>query len=152
MDKKVYILVPVYNVEKYLKDCIESVIAQTYKNWEMILVDDGSTDSSGKICDSYAEKDSRIRVVHQENQGSSAARLTAVKSISEIENTYCMFCDSDDLLPSNVLELFINAVDAYNCDIVSGEMKKFLKSFSPDLTKNENNLLNPVIYEEDNII
>ena len=72
---KISIIVPVYNVEKYLGKCIESILNQTFRDFELILVDDGSTDSSGKICDEYSLKDSRIKVIHKENGGQSSARL-----------------------------------------------------------------------------
>ena len=76
--EKVTLVIPVYNVEKYLDRCMASVLRQTYKNLEIILVDDGSTDSSGAKCDGYREKDSRIQVIHQENAGLSAARNAAL--------------------------------------------------------------------------
>lgn len=72
------VIVPIYNVEKYLKKCIESIINQTYKNLEIILVDDGSTDDSGKICDEYASKDTRIKVIHKVNGGQSSARNVGI--------------------------------------------------------------------------
>lgn len=72
------VIVPIYNVEKYLKKCIESIINQTYKNLEIILVDDGSTDDSGKICDEYASKDTRIKVIHKVNGGQSSARNAGI--------------------------------------------------------------------------
>lgn len=72
------VIVPIYNVEKYLKDCLNSIINQTYKNLEIILVDDGSKDSCGKICDEYAKKDTRIQVIHKENGGLSSARNTGL--------------------------------------------------------------------------
>lgn len=152
MDKKVYVLVPVYNVEKYLKDCIESVIAQTYKNWEMILVDDGSTDSSGKICDSYAEKDSRIRVVHQENKGLFGARQTAVGSITDYEKTYCIFCDSDDMFPHNALEILTDTAESNKCDIVRGASKKFLNIQKPSSDNLSNKAENLTVYSDNEII
>ena len=68
------VIVPVYNVEKYIRECLDSIVNQTYKNLQIILVDDGSSDNSGKICDEFAKKDSRITVVHQENQGAGAAK------------------------------------------------------------------------------
>ena len=68
------VIIPVYNVEKYIRECLDSIVNQTYKNLQIILVDDGSTDNSGKICDEFAKKDSRITVVHQENQGAGAAK------------------------------------------------------------------------------
>jgi len=132
MDKKVYVLVPVYNVEKVLKDCLDSVINQTYQNWEMIITDDGSTDNSGKICDMYAEKDKRIRVIHQKNQGLAMARKTSVDAIED-EDSYLTFLDSDDILPSSSLEVLIKAAEENGCDIVSGNANKFLNFKKPDI-------------------
>jgi len=79
---KVSIVIPVYNVEKYLKNCLDSVMAQQFRDFEAILVDDGSTDNSPSICDEYAEKDSRFRVIHKQNGGLSHARNTGVKAAS----------------------------------------------------------------------
>jgi len=93
MNKLLSIIVPVYNVEKYLERCLTSLLEQEYKDIEIILVDDGSTDSSGEICDSYAEKYNNIKVIHQSNGGLSAARNTGVKAA---EGDYIAFVDSDD--------------------------------------------------------
>ncbi len=93
MTDKISIIVPVYNVEKYLKECIESILSQTYKNIEIILIDDGSTDNSGKICDEYLKKDSRVKVIHKENGGLSDARNTGIEIAS---GKYIGFVDSDD--------------------------------------------------------
>ena len=93
MKDLISIIVPVYNVEEYLPKCLDSIINQSYTNLQIILIDDGSTDASGNICDGYAEKDSRIVVVHQENKGLSAARNTGIKLIA---GNYVMFVDSDD--------------------------------------------------------
>lgn len=152
MDKKVYILVPVYNVQKVIKDCLNSIIAQTYTNWEMILVDDGSTDNSGKICDIYAEKDKRIKVIHQKNGGLPVARLTGVKALPDDENSYCTFVDSDDILPHNSIELMLGIAEKYDCDIVSGEYDKFLKIRKPNPAELNYELQNLVITENDKII
>lgn len=84
---------PVYNVEKYVGRCIDSIISQTLKEWELIAVDDGSTDSSGRICDEYAAADSRIRVIHKENGGAPSARNAAIE---EASGEYLYFVDSDD--------------------------------------------------------
>ena len=91
---KFTIVVPVYNVEKYLPECVSSVLCQSFEDYEIILVDDGSTDGSGKLCDQYAEKDSRIKVIHQSNQGQAAARNAGIKVA---EGDYLLFFDADDL-------------------------------------------------------
>ncbi len=95
-------LVPVYNVEKYLEQCIDSMLAQTYKNFEIILVDDGSTDSSGKICDDYAEKYPVIlKVIHKPNEGLVSAREAG---IANADGDVCLFVDSDDFIENDLLE------------------------------------------------
>ena len=95
------VIVPVYNVEKYVGRCIESILVQTFTDFELILVDDGATDNSGKICDQYAEKDDRIRVIHKENGGVSAARNSGIDYSS---GEYIMFVDSDDYIDKPMLE------------------------------------------------
>lgn len=112
---KFSILVPVYNAEKYLDECIQSVLKQTYQNFELILVDDGSKDSSGEICDRYAKTDERIRVVHQQNQG---LLLTRRLSMRMSEGEYLLFLDSDDCFRKDTLELVYNTIKKYGCDIV----------------------------------
>ena len=87
------IIVPVYNTEKYLDQCIQSVLAQTYTNWELLLIDDGSTDSSGAICDKYAAEDNRIRVFHKENGGVSSARNLG---LDNAQGEWISFVDADD--------------------------------------------------------
>ena len=105
---KVSVIVPVYNVEKYLHRCIDSILAQTYGDFELILVDDGSTDSSGTICDSYALKDSRVKVIHQANQGQAAARNRA---LNLARGEYIAFVDSDDYIHPQMMEtLLCNAL------------------------------------------
>ena len=103
------IAVPVYNVESYLKSCIDSLLAQTYRNIEILLIDDGSTDQSGNICDSYAQKDGRIRVFHTENQGVSSARN---RGIEEAAGRYLIFVDSDDAIHSQLLECYMQYADS----------------------------------------
>lgn len=95
------IIVPVYNVEKYLEQCLESILSQSFNDYEMILVDDGSTDSSGLICDKYASNYSSIKVIHKQNGGSSDARNTGIDHHS---GKYILFIDSDDFIESNSLE------------------------------------------------
>lgn len=99
------VVIPVYNVEAFLEKCLDSVIQQTYKNLEIILVDDGSTDCSGKMCDEYAEKDSRIKVVHQKNKGLSGARNAGIE-ISKGE--YITFIDSDDFVSEEFISYLYN--------------------------------------------
>lgn len=110
--KLISIIVPVYNTEKYLKKCVMSIINQTYKNLEIILIDDGSTDSSPVICDSLAEKDNRITVIHQANGGLSSARNTG---LDNIHGDYIMFVDSDDYTDQNMIEFLLNQIG--NADI-----------------------------------
>ena len=104
---KVTVVVAIYNVEKYLKKCIRSIISQTYKNLEIILVNDGSNDNSLEICRSYEKKDSRIRVIDQPNQGVSAARNNGIEAAS---GEYIMFVDGDDFLRKNIVESLIENV------------------------------------------
>lgn len=89
------VIVPVYNVEKYLKECVDSILSQTFKDFELILVNDGSKDSSPAICDEYAKKDSRVKVIHKENGGQSTARNMGVEKAS---GEFAVFLDSDDLI------------------------------------------------------
>lgn len=105
------IIVPVYNVEKYIHECVDSIINQTYKNIEIILVDDGSPDNCGKICDEYAEKDSRIKVIHKENGGLSDARNCGIDAAS---GEWLMFVDSDDWLHIQTVEKLYDAVNKHN--------------------------------------
>lgn len=112
--KKISVVIPVYNVEKYLSECLDSVIYQTYKNLQIILVDDGSTDFSGKICDEYAEKDDRITVVHQSNAGAGAAKNTGLELI---DGDYFSIIDSDDYIELDMYEKMVNSLEKYNSDI-----------------------------------
>lgn len=109
------VIIPVYNVEAYLRECVESVLKQTYQNFEIILVDDGSTDSSGVICDEYVDKDERVSVIHQSNGGLSVARNTG---LSESNGDYIYFLDSDDYIAENALEHLIKIAEKDNSDIV----------------------------------
>ena len=107
---KISIIVPVYKVEKYLSRCIDSILAQTFKDFELILVDDGSPDNSGSICDDYAKSDRRIYVIHQENSGLSAARNVALDWIFKNSNSeWVCFIDSDDWVHLQFLELMYDA-------------------------------------------
>ena len=115
MNYKVSIIVPVYNVEKYIHKCIVSILSQTYKNLEIILVDDGSPDNCGKICDEYASNDNRIIVIHQKNGGLSAARNAGL-NIST--GNFIVFVDSDDYLENSAIEDCIHYIKINSCDIL----------------------------------
>ena len=108
------IIVPVYKVEQYLPKCIDSILAQTYTNFELILVDDGSPDNCGKICDDYAQKDNRVRVIHKENAGVSAARNDG---ISIAKGAYIGLIDSDDYVQPNLYECLYHAIKAQDADL-----------------------------------
>ena len=112
------VIVPVYNVESYLTECLDSILAQSFRDFELILVDDGSTDRSGTICEDYAEKDARIRVLHRENQGQSAARNLGV---SESKTELLCFVDSDDAVNPVLLESFLTAYRQYGVGVVTCE-------------------------------
>ncbi len=114
------VIVPVYNREKYIGECIESVLNQTYSDWKLILVDDGSTDASESICNEYAKKDSRIFVIHQKNSGVSAARNTG---IVHSDNDFLCFLDSDDLYEPNALEIMVSTLNDNNVDAAFFNMK-----------------------------
>lgn len=108
------IIVPVYQVEAYLPACVESVLKQTYSDWELILVDDGSKDDSGELCDQYAQQDSRIKVIHQENGGVSAARNAGLE---EAQGEYIAFLDSDDLIKPDYFQVLHQNLEENEADI-----------------------------------
>ena len=114
-DPQISIIVPVYNAQNYISRCIKSVQKQHYDQWELILIDDGSMDRSGCICDEYAERDNRIRVIHQNNQGVSAARNAALKYIT---GQYLMFLDADDYIHPECIATFVSYADTYGADLV----------------------------------
>ena len=121
----VSVIVPIYNVEEYLEECLESIRNQTYTNIEVILVNDGSTDGSREICESYCEKDIRFRLINQENQGQSVARNRGVK---ESVGQYIMFVDSDDVVNTDVLEVLLPYMKT-DVDIVECEMTREKEAF-----------------------
>jgi len=118
MDKPlISFIVAIYNVEKYIINCIDSIIEQTYKNIEIVLVDDGSKDSSGTICDNYAKQDDRIKIVHTSNGGLSSARNVGIENaIGE----FFIFIDGDDSISPEMTEIFYESALKYNADIVIG--------------------------------
>ncbi|MBO5396700.1 MAG: glycosyltransferase [Clostridia bacterium] len=117
------VIIPVYNVEKYLEECVNSVLAQTYKNIEIILVDDGSTDSSGKLCDSFAENHSNIKVFHKENGGQSTARNMGLE---KAQGKYIYFLDSDDIIVPDALEKLCAVAEADCADVVFFDALSFI--------------------------
>lgn len=146
----IWILVPVYNVEKVLDKCIHSIQRQTYTNWKAVLVDDGSTDQSGLMCDEYAKKDSRITVVHTLNSGSSAARINGIKQIDD--TGYCCFCDSDDEMPDNALQLLYEEAKRSDADIVCGNAKRVLRKITISKGSTLSCFADPRVYEKDEIL
>ena len=133
---KVSIVVPVYNVEDCLSYCVDSLRQQTYKNIEIILVDDGSTDASGEICDQHAQEDERVRVLHIENGGISNARNTGVK---EASTDWIIFVDSDDYYDKRTVEYLVGLRDKYGVELVATpviEVRDYeSKDFSGSLTE-----------------
>ena len=119
----VSIVMPVYNCEKYLQESIESVLSQSYQNWELLIVDDGSTDRSPGIIDAYAQKDARIKSVHKKNEGVSVARNVALE---HIRGEYVTFIDSDDVYHVDRLKEMLYVFETNkNCDIVFSGHKEF---------------------------
>ena len=114
------VIVPIYNVEKYLDNCVKSIVNQTYKNLEIILVDDGSPDSCPAICDNWAKIDSRINVIHQKNSGVSAARNIGIKSSL---GDFITFVDGDDFIDSDMYETLVSAYLKNGADIVGCSFK-----------------------------
>lgn len=114
MEELISIIIPVYNVEEYLSACLKSVIGQTYKNLEIIVVDDGSTDKSGMICDEYCNRDNRITVIHKKNGGLSDARNAGLKAA---KGQYIGFVDSDDWIAPEMYEILYQSCKMYEADI-----------------------------------
>ena len=116
---KLSVVVPVYNTEKYLRECIDSVLAQTFTDFELILIDDGSTDQSSAICDAYGESDSRVKVIHQKNGGVTEARKRGVEAA---ESAYISFVDSDDWIEPNMYQDMLSKADLHSADMVFCDM------------------------------
>lgn len=123
MSDLVSVIVPVYNVEKYLAECIKSILQQSYDNIELILVNDGSPDSSGEICESFSKTDSRIKVLHIENQGVANARN---QGMSLASGKYITFIDSDDIITPDLVEAMVSTLEKYDADYVNGAFAKYI--------------------------
>ena len=155
---RISIVVPVYNVEEYLEECIESIINQSYPNIQIILVDDGSTDSSGTICDKFAQNDSRIEVIHQKNAGLVGARKAGLKRAS---GEYVGFVDGDDYIHENMYERLLGFILQENADIVhtgywynAGNQQKAKINFDSQVLCSENDrikLVESILNMETNI-
>ena len=139
MNETISIIIPVYNVEKYLNKCLNSVIEQTYKNIEVILIDDGSTDNSGKICDEYAKNDIRIKIIHQQNGGVSTARNNGLEHAT---GKYITFVDSDDYIEKEMIETMAKKIMKKNADIVICGVTD---------RDEENNIINQSLNKKENV-
>ena len=122
MDPLISVIVPVYKVEAYLPQCLDSICGQTYQNLEILLVDDGSPDRCGEICDQYAARDSRIRVLHKQNGGLSDARNAGMQQMT---GSYLMFVDSDEMLPPNAVQTLFETALSENAELVIGDHRRF---------------------------
>ncbi|GAB2751224.1 glycosyltransferase family 2 protein [Kitasatospora kifunensis] len=124
MAPRLSVVVPIYNVERYLQECLDSIAAQTYRDFECVMVDDGSKDTSAAIAKAYAAKDARFRLVQQENKGLGAARNTGWRHLTE-GSEYLAFVDSDDSLPPGAYQLMISTLEQTGSDFVAGNVLRF---------------------------
>lgn len=146
-EELISIVVPVYNVEMYLRECLDSILDQSYKNLEVILVDDGSSDKSGEICDIYAEKDCRFQVIHQKNQGALAARN---RGIAEAKGSYISFVDSDDWTASDLYSCLYHEAKLQEADLV--HCTKYIVDEAVGSCYVENGRMSAIHCEEDHRI
>ena len=136
MVPEISVIVPVYNAEKYLRRCIDSILEQEFTDFELILVDDGSTDTSGEICEEYAERDGRVRVFHKENSGVSDARNLGMEAA---RGTYLQFADSDDGMTRDAMKLMVRTAREKGCDLVISDFYRVvgeLVSHKGDIEEN----------------
>lgn len=131
------VIVPIYNVEKYLNRCVDSILNQSFSDFELILVDDGSPDNCGKICDEYAKKDNRVIVIHKQNGGLSDARNAGIEwALQNSDSEWITFIDSDDWIHKDYLKLLYNAVKDNNVDV---SVCRFVRTTGEDDLSNESN-------------
>ncbi len=144
-NKKISIIIPVYNAEKYISRCVDSIISQTCNNWELILINDGSHDSSGAICDEYAARDHRIKAIHRPNGGASSARNAGIDAAT---GEYICFVDADDFVSPTMLADFLSAPESdiviSSIEILYGEKSHtmIVKPFSGNLDEFFRNVRN----------
>ena len=144
--KQLSVIIPVYNVEQYLRQCLDSVEKQTYNNLDIILVDDGSTDSSGKICEEYAALDERIKVIHQNNSGMIGARATGIENAM---GEYVIFMDSDDFIEKEAYENLMTLAVANDADMVTSGCYRYFDDSK--MFKNVCSLVDPGKYDRKDI-
>ena len=137
MDVKISIVLPVYNVANYLRKCLDSLVNQTFKDFEVICVNDGSTDMSLSILEGYSLTDSRFKIITQENRGLSGARNTGIK---HVRGEYVLFVDSDDWLEDNALEELYNHVKGFNSEITMFKFRYFNED-TKEFSENQNSKL-----------
>ena len=151
MKDLISIIIPVYNVSDYLDKCLESIVNQTYKKIEIIIIDDGSTDNSGNICDKWANIDSRIKVYHQENKGLSCARNLGIKKST---GKYLFFIDSDDFVSLDIIEFLYNSLINNNADIATcmNYRKKYKNLGNKSYICNKEESLKKLLYQENCLV
>ena len=131
MNKTISVIIPVYNVAAYLPMCMDSVLSQSYRDLEIIVIDDGSTDESGAICDAYAAKDERVRVIHQQNGGAASAKNAGLRVA---RGYYLAFLDSDDYLEDGAYEFMVKTLETYQADVVQCTYRDVYVNRSKDCT------------------
>jgi len=146
--EKISVVIPVYKVEKYLDKCMESVTGQTHKNLEIILVDDGSPDACPKMCDEWAKKDGRVKVIHKQNGGLSDARNFGIDAAT---GKYLTFIDSDDYLDLNFCETLLNELKNNNADMVIGGVKLVYENPANEKVKNSKTVIDDSVFSVENV-
>lgn len=137
MNQTISVIVPVYNVAQYLPQCVDSILSQDYEDLEVILIDDGSKDASGEICDQYAAQDSRVRVIHQKNGGAAAAKNAGLRAAS---GKYLTFVDSDDYLEPNAYGFLMKVLVETDADAVQGSFREVYRTSAEELHIQEESL------------
>ena len=147
-DELISVIIPVYNVEQYLDRCVQSVLNQTYRNLEILLVDDGSPDRCPQMCDEYARQDSRVKVIHKENGGLSSARNAGLEIVT---GNYIGFVDSDDYIASDMYEILLKCINNYDADIAMCDYTRKSHTLEKDKTDFETECRNMKLYAEHDI-